>query len=207
MQPKGLWPIVDRPLMVADVGMCARLPCDTSAMQSTQEEAVCFSLFPWDYASQAAQMHSVVPNLPPGRAQGQQDTQTSTDPCPRASASTSCHRLSRSHHCCLSRQDLQGSLITQQSLSQDQAPSAHLADCQIGGLFMPRPTSALPLHMNWFGNGQSLVELKFELDTRLTVLCVIAVACAYGHTAVSIVLNSVLLAFVNAIVLLAILFV
>jgi hypothetical protein len=51
------------------------------------------------------------------------------------------------------------------------------------------------------------MELKFELDTRLTVLCVIAVACAYGHAAVSIMLNSVPLAFVNAIVLVAILFV
>jgi hypothetical protein len=51
------------------------------------------------------------------------------------------------------------------------------------------------------------MELKFELDTRLTVLCVIPVACAYGHAAVSIVLNSIPLAFVNAIVLLAIIFV
>ncbi len=51
------------------------------------------------------------------------------------------------------------------------------------------------------------MELKFKLDTRLTVLCVIAVACAYGFATVSIALNSVSLAFANAIVLLAILFI
>ncbi len=51
------------------------------------------------------------------------------------------------------------------------------------------------------------MELKFELTTRLTVLCVIAVACAYGLGTVSIALNSVPLAFGNTIVLLAILFV
>jgi hypothetical protein len=51
------------------------------------------------------------------------------------------------------------------------------------------------------------MELKFELDTRLTVLCVIAVACAYNLATVSIPLNSIPLAFANAIVLLAILLV
>jgi hypothetical protein len=53
----------------------------------------------------------------------------------------------------------------------------------------------------------SLMELKFELDTRLTVSCVVAVALAYGLVNVSIALDSVLLAFGNAVILLLILFV
>jgi hypothetical protein len=53
----------------------------------------------------------------------------------------------------------------------------------------------------------SLMELKFELDTRLTVSCVVAVASAYGLVSVSIAINSVLLAFGNAVILLLILFV
>jgi hypothetical protein len=48
------------------------------------------------------------------------------------------------------------------------------------------------------------MEHKFELDTRLTVLCVIAVVCAYGLATISIALNSIPLVFVNATVLLAI---
>ncbi len=51
------------------------------------------------------------------------------------------------------------------------------------------------------------MELKFELDTRLTVSCVVAVASAYGLVSVSIAINSVLLAFGNALILLLILFV
>ena len=51
------------------------------------------------------------------------------------------------------------------------------------------------------------MELKFELDTRLTVSCVVAVASAYGLLSVSIALNSILLAFGNAVILLLILFV
>jgi hypothetical protein len=43
------------------------------------------------------------------------------------------------------------------------------------------------------------MELKFELDTRLTVSCVVAVASAYGLVTVSIAIDSVLLAFGNAI--------
>ncbi len=46
------------------------------------------------------------------------------------------------------------------------------------------------------------MELKFELDTRLTVSCV-----AYGLLTVSIALDSILLAFGNAVILLLILFV
>jgi hypothetical protein len=53
----------------------------------------------------------------------------------------------------------------------------------------------------------SSMELKFELDTRLTVSCVVAVASAYSLLTVSITLNSVLLAFGNAVILLLILFV
>jgi hypothetical protein len=51
------------------------------------------------------------------------------------------------------------------------------------------------------------MELKFELDTRLTVSCVVAVESAYGLLTVLIALNSVLLAFGNAVILLLILFV
>jgi hypothetical protein len=41
----------------------------------------------------------------------------------------------------------------------------------------------------------SSMELKFELDTRLTVSCMVAVASAYGLLTVSIALDSILLAF------------
>jgi hypothetical protein len=51
------------------------------------------------------------------------------------------------------------------------------------------------------------MELKFKLDTRLTISCVVAVALAYGLATVSIVLDSVVLAFGNAVILLLILFV
>ncbi len=50
------------------------------------------------------------------------------------------------------------------------------------------------------------MELKFELDTRLTISCVVAVASAYGLVTVSIALDRVLLAFGNAVILLLILF-
>ena len=51
------------------------------------------------------------------------------------------------------------------------------------------------------------MELKFELDTRLIVSCVVAVASAYGLVTVLIAIDSVLLAFGNAVILLLILFV
>jgi hypothetical protein len=51
------------------------------------------------------------------------------------------------------------------------------------------------------------MELKFKLDTQLTVSCVVAVALAYGLVIVSIALYSVLLAFGNAIIFILILFV
>ncbi len=51
------------------------------------------------------------------------------------------------------------------------------------------------------------MELKFELDTRLTVSCVVAVASAYGLVTILIVHDSILLAFGNTVILLLILFV
>ncbi len=51
------------------------------------------------------------------------------------------------------------------------------------------------------------MEFKYELNTRLTVSCVVAVALAYGLVTVPIALDSVLLAFGNAVILLLILFV
>ena len=53
----------------------------------------------------------------------------------------------------------------------------------------------------------SSIELKFELDTRLTISCVVAVALAYGLVTILIALDSVLLAFGNAVILSLILFV
>jgi len=52
----------------------------------------------------------------------------------------------------------------------------------------------------------SSMELKFELDTRLTVSCVVAAASAYGLVTVSIAIDSILLAFDNAVTILLILF-
>jgi len=51
------------------------------------------------------------------------------------------------------------------------------------------------------------MELKFELDIRLTISCVVAVTSAYGLVTVLIALDSVLLAFGNAVILLLILFI
>jgi hypothetical protein len=51
------------------------------------------------------------------------------------------------------------------------------------------------------------MELKFELNTRLTVSCVVAVTSAYGLVTILIALDSVLLAFSNAVTFLMILFV
>ena len=46
------------------------------------------------------------------------------------------------------------------------------------------------------------MELKFELDTQLTVSCMVAVTSAYGLVTVSIALDSVHLAFGDAVILL-----
>ncbi len=51
------------------------------------------------------------------------------------------------------------------------------------------------------------MELKFELNTALTVKCMSAVASAIGITKVSIELQNAQLAIANALVLLAIIFV
>ena len=53
----------------------------------------------------------------------------------------------------------------------------------------------------------SLMELKFELDTQLTVSWVVAVSLAYSLVTLSIMHDSILLEFGNAIILLLILFV
>jgi hypothetical protein len=51
------------------------------------------------------------------------------------------------------------------------------------------------------------MELQFELDTRLTVSCVVVVVSAYGLVTVSIAFDNVLVTFGNAVILLLILFV
>jgi hypothetical protein len=51
------------------------------------------------------------------------------------------------------------------------------------------------------------MELKFKHNTRLTVSSVVAVMLTYGLVTVSIAIDSVLLAFGNAVILLLILFV
>jgi hypothetical protein len=51
------------------------------------------------------------------------------------------------------------------------------------------------------------MELKFELNTALTVKCIYAVACALQFTKVSILLKNAQLAIANAFVLPAIIFV
>ncbi len=51
------------------------------------------------------------------------------------------------------------------------------------------------------------MELKIELDTRLTVSCAVAVALAYSLVTVLVALNSILLAFDNTVILLFIQFV
>jgi hypothetical protein len=50
------------------------------------------------------------------------------------------------------------------------------------------------------------MELKFELDTALTVNCILAVACARSFRKVSIMLENAQLAIANTLVLLAIIF-
>ena len=65
----------------------------------------------------------------------------------------------------------------------------------------------LPEQEDTKSSPSSLMELKFELDIRLTVSCVVADKSAYGLVTVSIAIDSVLLAFENAVILLLILFV
>jgi len=51
------------------------------------------------------------------------------------------------------------------------------------------------------------MELKFTLDTRLTVSGIAVGCCVYGFTAISIAIDSVLLAFAHIIILLLIIFI
>ena len=51
------------------------------------------------------------------------------------------------------------------------------------------------------------MELKFELDTQLTVSCMVAVTLACSLVTASIAIDSGLLAFGNAVILLLILFI
>jgi hypothetical protein len=51
------------------------------------------------------------------------------------------------------------------------------------------------------------MELNFEFDTALTVMCISTVVCALGFTKVSITLKNAQLAIANALVLLIIIFV
>jgi hypothetical protein len=51
------------------------------------------------------------------------------------------------------------------------------------------------------------MELKFELNTALTVKCISAVACALGYTKISIAFEKAQLAVANALVYLTIIFV
>jgi hypothetical protein len=51
------------------------------------------------------------------------------------------------------------------------------------------------------------MELKFELNTALTVKCISAIVCALGFTKVSIALQNAQLAIANALVLITIIFV
>ena len=51
------------------------------------------------------------------------------------------------------------------------------------------------------------MDLKFEVNTALTVKCISAVMCALGFTKVSTVLENAQLAIANALILLAIIFV
>jgi len=51
------------------------------------------------------------------------------------------------------------------------------------------------------------MELKFELDTRLTVSGIVVIAVGYGFTTVSVAIGNGLLAFAYAIILLFIIFI
>jgi len=72
-----------------------------------------------------------------------------------------------------------------------------------GSCFLEKP----PEQEDTKSSPSSSMELKFELDTRLTVSCVLAVASAYGLVTVLIALDSILLVFGNAIILLLIRFI
>ena len=84
---------------------------------------------------------------------------------------------------------------------------------QVGGqagAFLPpvqlQGTNLPPSHSSRVEAPASM-ELKFELDTRLTVSGIVVGCCMYGFTATSIAINSALLAFAYAIILLLIIFI
>ena len=82
-------------------------------------------------------------------------------------------------------------------------------DCSVGDIFAPLLNNPLPLPTNIVRrvDRPSSMELKFELDTRLTVSCITVLACVYGFTTISVAINSVLLAFSYAVILLLIIFI
>jgi len=80
-------------------------------------------------------------------------------------------------------------------------------DCRVGGIFAPRPTSPSPVHIERKVDRPSLMELKFELDTRLTVSGIVVIAVVYGFIEVSVAIGNGLLAFAYAIILLLIIFI
>jgi hypothetical protein len=97
-------------------------------------------------------------------------------------------------------------------------------DCRVGGIFAPRPTHPSPFYSTSPGrtgfdcrpspvhiarkvDRPSLMELKFELDTRLTVSGIVVIAVGYGFTTVSVAIGNGLLAFAYAIILLFIIFI
>ena len=71
-----------------------------------------------------------------------------------------------------------------------------------GSCFLDKP----PKQEDTKSSPLTSMELKFELDTQLTVSCMVAAASAYGLMTVLIVHDSILLAFGNTVILLMILF-
>ena len=58
-----------------------------------------------------------------------------------------------------------------------------VVDCCVGGIFEPPHTHPTPLQsIIRKVDRPSFMELKFELDTRLTVSCITVLACVYGFT-------------------------
>ena len=80
-------------------------------------------------------------------------------------------------------------------------------DCRVGGIFAPRPVYPSPVHIARKVDRPSSMELKFELDTRLTVSGIVVLAVVYGFIEVSVAIGNGLLAFAYAIILLLIIFI
>jgi hypothetical protein len=86
-------------------------------------------------------------------------------------------------------------------------PQGRPVDCRVGGIFAPRPIYPSPVHIERKVDRPSLMELKFELDTRLTVSGIVVIAVVYGFIEVSVAIGNGLLAFAYAIILLLIIFI